>query len=130
MASGSSSTTTVHAAAMNRLQVAMSMLDSHNHSEAVGHLELATGKHVLEAVIPRSAPEITTVACVPQQRAVSGVFSFAPSQQQYLVQLELYGRIASLRSRLTWLNLYEGEKLLCGAVRHGVFELLRALTLL
>lgn len=26
------------------LQVATSMLDSHNHSEAVGHLELATGK--------------------------------------------------------------------------------------
>lgn len=31
-------------------QVAISMLDSHNHSEAVGHLELATGKYLTGAV--------------------------------------------------------------------------------
>lgn len=30
------------------------MLDSHNHSEAVGHLELATGKHLTEAVMQRA----------------------------------------------------------------------------
>lgn len=45
--------TAVYVATLNCscLQVAISMLDSHNHSEAVGHLELATGKHSTKAIM-------------------------------------------------------------------------------
>ena len=35
-------------------QVAISMLDSHNHTKAVGHLELATGKHSTQAIMERT----------------------------------------------------------------------------
>ena len=49
-----------------RTQVAISMLDSHNHSEAVGHLELATGKRLDEGSIANGACSLGQVSVVPK----------------------------------------------------------------
>lgn len=62
------------------------MLDSHNHSEAVGHLELATGKHSAVAVMERTGRlrhDKNSCLCTVTEDGV-GFFSFAKFQQDNL----------------------------------------------